>query len=284
MQKRPGLVTAVAIVNIVFGLLCGCLAVMTMATPTLVQKGFGFAQEVQNHALQTLRESGKALDETESQKRADEQFARTHSDLLSAQAKFVNTFATPRMKASYAISGGVDGLLRLLLLISGIGLLCMAGWARRLAIGVSIALIVAAVIHPLVAHAVFGDEVMQAVQNMHAELAQQSQQMTASLEKDVQRQQAEMDKDPQLATPEAKANLQRTKSLLEMTKVQQKQFSTTGQSFAPTTNNSSSARVMKVFWTAVLMLLGCVWPVACILMLRTATVRDAFAAGDRLRV
>lgn len=278
-QKRPGLVIAVAIINIVFALSCGCSGVMTMAVPSLLQNTLQYALEVQGNALRVLNESELGRPETESEKRAEEQFLKTYSELLSIQKQFTKAFTTPRMKAGFIISGGVGSLLSLLLLISGIGLLCMAGWARKLAIGVSIASIGVAVIQPFVAHAVFGNEMKQAAQNMSAEVAQHSQEVAAILEKRAQQIQAQMDKDPQwAATTKAKADLERTKSLLESLKAQQKQSSATGKSSGSILGGSSTPGE-EIFWSIIGVLFCCAWPIACILMLRTAKVRAAFAVS-----
>jgi hypothetical protein len=287
VTHRPGLVTTVAIVNIVFGVVCGCLSLGTMALPTVMEKIGAYAENLQKDMSAKMRqieeEARNAITDPAERKRLDEQFGRYQSPPMPDMRKFSRAFFTPPVKEFFVIAGAVDGTIKLIFLISGIGLLCMARWAKKLAIGASIASIVVALPSPFVARAFIGDvftgeEFTQAMKSVDAELAQYLHERIASLEKNLQEMEADMEKNPQTATPEMKESLERAKSALETAK----KMSAVAEQTSSKPGLDSAAGFLGLLWEAFWVLLVCAWPVACILMLRTAKVRAAFADPQRL--
>ncbi len=146
--ERPTAVTIIAIGNIVFALLCICISCSWFATPIMAefQKSmFQWAEQwyeaEQKKEIARLLQKRQAAKTQQEKQQIDAKIAAIKASTIPNMSKIFGAFTTPQMKAYFYGIGAIGTVLNLLFLVSGIGLLSMASWARKLAIGASIAYI-----------------------------------------------------------------------------------------------------------------------------------------------
>ncbi len=176
MNQRPGSVTAVAIVNIVMAVLCGCSSLWMVATPAFMKMQQGmmesFSKQVEadiNRRVAQLRQD-RARATPEQQQRIDREIAQIQSEKMPDMSKFYGAFTSPSVKSFYLLSGIAGCLINLLFLISGIGLFSMSQWARKLAIGACVAAIVFALVSAVFNVLVIAPAMGQSMQEMMTEI------------------------------------------------------------------------------------------------------------------
>lgn len=144
-KPLPTLLTTVAVINILAGVVCCPLNGFSVASPMI----FGVVQEmlegVEDQQLQARQgqldtlEEDIAAAETEDERLQLEkarQLALSQPPVLRV-SKMYSMYTEPRT-AAWFIADGVTGLLgNILLLISGIGLLKRRPWGRKLGLGVA---------------------------------------------------------------------------------------------------------------------------------------------------
>lgn len=147
--KSSGVVTTLAVLNIVFGLLCACSGLTTvvgvfimkplMATwSAQIQKEMESQRARQLAALEArIAEAGDVEDdEAEAAAIAARDAWLARNPALDLRA-FFDGFTQGPMLAYSMADGGLGFLTNLLLLVAGIGLLNRRPWGRTLAIGVA---------------------------------------------------------------------------------------------------------------------------------------------------
>jgi hypothetical protein len=136
---RPSAVTTVAVVNIVMALLCGFSSLSTILQPALVrvqQASMRRAQETTNaqfrQQIEQLRRQRAQTTDPAQRRQIDATIKQVEAMKMPDMSRLAGAFAVPTWYCFWA--GGAGLVINCLLLISGIGLLSMARWARLLAI------------------------------------------------------------------------------------------------------------------------------------------------------
>lgn len=144
-SERPTAVTVIAISNIVFALLCSCVYCTWTAMPAMMDFQKPVFRQIereieaeQKKEIARLLQKRQAAKTQQERQQIDAQIIAIKAAKMPEMSKLFEAFTAPQMKAFYYGVGIVGIVLNLLFLVSGVGLLAMASWARKLAIGVSI--------------------------------------------------------------------------------------------------------------------------------------------------
>ncbi|MCS6858883.1 MAG: hypothetical protein NZT92_01025 [Abditibacteriales bacterium] len=239
MSPRPTSVTAVAVINIILGVLCSCSSLSMTATPAIMsayqQSMTPMMKQVKQQfeadkrrEIARLRAERQQATTAEERQQIDEKIKTWQAMKTPDMRKFFGLFTAPQVATFYVVTGIIGCLLNLLLLIAGIGLFPLAEWARKLSIAAS----VMGIIFTLTSNAfnVF------------------------------------------VITPTMAPSLQAM-----MTEIQK--MSPPGQPPSPGTNMGAMMQVWTALWSGIYCLLLCGWLVAVIVILSNRRVRDTFRAA-----
>jgi len=154
MSQRPTSVTAVAIINIILGVLCGCSSLWMIVTPAMMSAYQRVMSPMMKQMTQQfeadkrreiarLRSERKEATTQEEREQIDAEIATWKAMKMPMPdlSKFYSAFTTPKVTTFYIAVGLVGCLINLLFLISGIGLFYVAEWARKMSITASVACI-----------------------------------------------------------------------------------------------------------------------------------------------
>jgi len=150
----PGVVKTLGALNIVFGvglMLCGtAFDAYFVALPSLMSTLERQQESVQDQFQQRRDAEIQALRVQEEKAETAEEKARARADRIAAESQPLPNppmpmadlsmygLDDPRVRTHYAVEGATCLLVNLLMLISGIGLLRLKNWGRRMAIQVAV--------------------------------------------------------------------------------------------------------------------------------------------------
>ena len=141
--------TAVAIVSILIGVVCGCTSVYSIFTPAMMkmqgsmwgnmkgqmERDFERQRQRDVDRLQRERESATTPEQRE---QIDEEMRQVEAREVPDMQKVFSAMIPPEAASYYVVTGILGTVLSLLFLVSGIGLLPMMEWARKLNIATSV--------------------------------------------------------------------------------------------------------------------------------------------------
>ncbi len=175
--ERPTAVTVLAVGNIILAFLCSCCSLWMIATPVFTEFQKSVFQQMSPHfeaemrrEIDRLLQKRKAAKTPQEQQQIDAQIATLKATKMPDMSKFVEPFTTPQAKAFFYGFGAAGLVINLLFFISGVGLFWMASWARKLAIGASIARIVEVLVSTTFNIVVITPAMAQASQAMMTEM------------------------------------------------------------------------------------------------------------------
>jgi uncharacterized protein YacL len=240
MSQRPTSVTAVAVINIILGVLCGCSSLSMMVTPAMMsmyQKVMSpmmkqITQQFEadkRREIARLRSERKEATTQEEREQIDAEIETWKSLKMPDMSKFYSAFTTPKVTTFYVAAGIVGCLINLLFLISGIGLFYVAEWARKMSITASVVCIVATLVSTVFNFIIVIPATAQSLQDMMTEMQK-------------------------MMPP--------------------------GQSPPPLMDMGGMMQVWTAIWSGFYCLLLCGWLVAAIVMLSQSRVREAFHTAE----
>jgi hypothetical protein len=147
--RRPGTVTTVAVMSILFGVVCGCGSIYSIFMPSMMQMQRGMMGSMQEQierdfeterrrTIERLRDERDTATTPEDQQRIDEEIRRNEGRQAPDMQKMTTMMVPPGSEKFYVVSGIVAALINLVFLVSGIGLFPMMEWARKLNIAASV--------------------------------------------------------------------------------------------------------------------------------------------------
>ncbi len=143
--RRSGLVTAVAVLNVVFGLLCGCVGALQGAAVLFVLDLPSWMGKLQEGYDESRAKARRDLDARIEAAPTDEEKAAieaTRTRVVPPALDFEplgRIVSDPALKTYLAGDAAIGAFGNLLLLVSGIGLLGRRHWGRTLAIATAFA-------------------------------------------------------------------------------------------------------------------------------------------------
>lgn len=149
MSPRPTSVTAVAVINLILGVLCSCSSLGMTATPALMsayQRSMTPMMQQINRQFEAdkrreiarLRAERQKATTPEERQQIDEEIKMWQAMKMPDINKFFGAFTAPQVATFYVNTGILGCFLNLPFLILGIGLFSLAEWARKLTIAASV--------------------------------------------------------------------------------------------------------------------------------------------------
>lgn len=155
-MRRPGTVTAVAIISVMMGVFCGCGSLYIIALPAMMEMQKATLARVQartesdfkrqtERRVEDLSAQREAATSPDEQQRLDEAIQQEQARHAPDLSKMMNFMVPPEARIFYVGLGIVGVVVNLLFLVSGIGLFPMMEWARKLNLTASFLQIVVSV-------------------------------------------------------------------------------------------------------------------------------------------
>lgn len=167
---RPTSVTVVAILSIVFGVLCSCSALTTLATPMIMEvyaRAMSATLErvraAQAQELEELRVQRDAAEDPAELAQLEQRMRLLQAQELPDFDKLMAALSGPAMKSLSYFQGCAGFVIQILFIVAGIGMLRASRWSRGLCIGAASALIAVSIVATGLNYFVVMPQMMEAI-------------------------------------------------------------------------------------------------------------------------